>query len=122
MAMKPATVVGGHARVTPERRNRDIGPPNGVERRVAARRATDAIKMGCPFCGTSESSVARSWGAIQADQVRRRRECANPACIDEAGKRRRYPTFERVDYTDPDLQRELAALGIAADPSDSTAA
>lgn len=73
-----------------DRRRRDVGPP-GVERRRGApgRRATDALKMSCPFCGASESHVVRSHGSVTTDRVRRRRQCA------ECG--RRFPTSERVD-------------------------
>jgi hypothetical protein len=100
------------ARTDFDRRQRNVGPPNGVERRRGDRRATDALKMSCPFCGSSESGVVRSWGAIQDDKVRRRRQCANPSCVDAAGRPRRYPTSERVDWNDPELQRELRDAGI----------
>lgn len=87
----------------PDRRTRNLGPPKGHERRTAAagRRATDALKMACPFCGGSESSVVRSRGAITDDKVRRRRECAECA--------KRFPTSERVDQAL--LDQELAAGG-----------
>jgi DNA-directed RNA polymerase subunit M/transcription elongation factor TFIIS len=82
-----------------DRRRVDQGPPDGVERRQATRRATDALKMACPFCGASESAVVRSRGALAVDQIVRRRECA------QCGKR--FPTFERVDKAA--LMRELQA-------------
>lgn len=75
-----------------------LGPPSGQEeRRGRPRRATDALKMSCPFCGSSESAVVRSRGTVTVDQVRRRRQCA------ECG--RRFPTSETVDVAS--LQREL---------------
>lgn len=86
-----------------DRRQRAQGPPVGVDDRrrttVSGRRATDALKMACPYCGASESAVVRSRGAIVADQVGRRRECA------DCGER--WPTYERVDREA--LARELAA-------------
>jgi hypothetical protein len=89
-----------HPHLEDDRRQRHDGPPLGVvERRNGGRRASDAIKMSCPFCGASESSVVKSRGGIAIDQVRRRRECV------ECGER--FPTFERVDHEL--LQRELAA-------------
>jgi len=83
-----------------DRRQETLGPPSGGERRitVSGRRATDAMKMACPFCGGSESAVVRSRGAIAADLVRRRRECA-----DCGG---RFPTTEAVDLDT--LNREQA--------------
>ena len=86
-------------RNTDDRRQVTVAVPAELDRRVVTRRATDAIKMACPFCGASESAVVRSRGAINDDIVRRRRECA------ECGKR--FPTFEAVDQET--LARELAA-------------
>lgn len=82
-----------------DRRQVTVDIPRALERRVSLRRATDAIKMACPFCGASESAVVRSRGAINEDVIRRRRECAE--C------RRRFPTTELVDKET--LARELAA-------------
>lgn len=72
-----------------DRRRRELGPPEREpERRTGA---TRGLKMACPFCGCSESSIERSKGLItKADRVRRRRQCV------ECG--RRFPTTERVDY------------------------
>lgn len=83
-----------------ERRQVEIAIPSELERRTEpnGRRATDAMKMSCPYCGASESAVVRSRGAVNADLVRRRRECADCG--------RRFPTFEAVDQET--LQRELA--------------
>jgi len=53
--------------------------------------------MACPFCGCFESAVLSSRGDTVADQVVRRRECA------ECG--RRFPTRESVDQER--LAREL---------------
>lgn len=85
-----------------DRRHVEIAVPSDLDRRhsvtSSGRRATDAIKMGCPYCGASESAVVRSRGAVNADLIRRRRECA------ECGER--FPTFEAVDQDT--LARELA--------------
>ncbi len=70
-------------------------------RSAAGLRATDGLKMGCPFCGEPTSAVVWSHGTSQADQVRRRRECAECA--------RRFPTSERIDYEA--LERELVETG-----------
>ena len=89
-----------------DRRRRSLGAPSGlVERRTVLQqhRATDALKMACPFCGVSESAVRRSKGAIAVDAIRRRRQCA--------GCGGRFPTSETVDREA--LERELAAK---ADP------
>ena len=75
-----------------ERRQRNQGPPRGVrERRVcpSGRRAYDAIKMACPFCGDSASAIVRTRGGVRDDKVGRRRECAHCGG--------RFPTAERVD-------------------------
>jgi len=72
----------------------------GFRRSERRRRATDALKMACPFCGASSSAVVRSRGAIANDVVRRRRECA------DCGQR--FPTSEVVDHAA--LARELEAL------------
>ena len=96
-----------------DRRVEDVGPPAGVSERrrtKSGRRATDAMKMGCPFCADSESAVVRSRGAITEDKVRRRRECA--------GCGRRFPTMELVDWdallrefqNDQDFQEGIAML------------
>jgi len=67
------------------------------------RHASRALKMACPFCAASESSVVRSRGAILLDQVHRRRQCI---CTE------RFPTFEQVDWAafareHPELAAEL---------------
>lgn len=73
-----------------DRRVRHVGAPGGLERRGGhGRRATDALKMACPFCGNSESRVTKTNGRPTDDKVYRRRECAE--C------RRRFSTSERVD-------------------------
>ena len=61
------------------------------------RRASDALKMSCPYCGSSQSSVVRVRGLIENDAIRRRRECA------KCGNR--FPTTETVDHEC--LEREL---------------
>lgn len=77
--------------------------PGRRERRLTphGRRASDALKMTCPFCGACASAVVRSEGRITTDRVRRRRECVS------CGER--FPSSEKVDW---DLLRaELAAAG-----------
>jgi 5-methylcytosine-specific restriction endonuclease McrA len=93
-----------HAVVVDDRRRHNLGAPDGVERRdvTRVRRATDALKMACPFCGASESSVVKSRGSIATDQIRRRRECG------ECGER--FPTYERIDHEL--LNQELAQRGL----------
>jgi DNA-directed RNA polymerase subunit M/transcription elongation factor TFIIS len=91
-------------RRTAERRHVDVAVPTELDRRArhqtsSGRRATDAIKMACPFCGSSESAVVRSRGAINEDVIRRRRECV--------GCGKRFPTIEAVDMAT--LARELAS-------------
>lgn len=85
-----------------DRRHLEIGVPPELERRTtvttSGRRATDAIKMACPYCGASESAVVRSRGAVNADLIRRRRCCVD--CGEQ------FPTFEAVDQDT--LARELA--------------
>jgi hypothetical protein len=86
-----------------DRRQVDVAVPTNLDRRArhntsSGRRATDAIKMACPFCGASESAVVRSHGAVSEDLIRRRRECASCG--------QRFPTFEAVDMAT--LARELA--------------
>lgn len=86
-----------------ERRQVDIAVPTELDRRArhttsSGRRATDAIKMACPFCGASESAVVRSRGSLNEDVIRRRRECVS------CGKR--FPTLEAVDMAT--LERDLA--------------
>ena len=106
--------MGSESQVLFDRRQRNIGPPAGVEERrrderrhitKSGRRATDALKMACPFCGASESAVVRSRGAIVESKIRRRRECAS------CGER--FPTFEKVDYEC--LERELAQMRTAGE-------
>jgi len=85
-----------------DRRQVTVAVPAGFDRRRTAtsgRRATDALKMSCPFCGASENGVVRSRGAINEDLIRRTRECAD--C------HKRFPTFEAVDQET--LARDLAA-------------
>jgi transcription elongation factor Elf1 len=91
-----------------DRRQRNDGPPAGqpdrrrVQRRetVSGRRASDAMKMPCPHCGSSESAVCRSRGAIRAEEVRRQRECADCG--------RRFYTAERVDFAVLESDRDVA--------------
>lgn len=91
-----------------DRRRVDRGRPDGGpdRRRSPGRRATDGLKMACPFCGACVSLVARSRGGIETDAVRRRRQCA--AC----GKR--FPTWERVDRESLELELELGETPDAA--------
>ncbi len=84
----------------PSARHRTSYPHPRV-RSAAGLRATDGLKMGCPFCGDATSAVIWSHGVPAADQVRRRRECAECA--------RRFPTSERIDYES--LERELVETG-----------
>lgn len=66
------------------------------------RRATEAKKPPCPFCGGETSSVYRSKGVLTKAGYRRRRQCA------ECGKD--WPTIE---VTDLELfARQLAAKGL----------
>ncbi len=58
-------------------------------RRATIFAARDVLKMSCPHCAESGSSVVRSRGAIVKDEVHRRRRCA--FC---GG---RFPTAEQVD-------------------------
>jgi transcriptional regulator NrdR family protein len=74
--------------------------PNG-------RRATDALKLSCPFCGCSESAVVRSRGLVATDGVRRRRECV------DCGSR--FSTLEQVDRLS--LVQELEQRGLSAEQS-----
>jgi 5-methylcytosine-specific restriction endonuclease McrA len=105
-----SSVVVPVKRAAVDRRQRYDGPPAGMaDRRVGPRRATDAIKMACPFCGASESTVVKSRGLIASDAVRRRRECAT------CGER--FPTSEGVDREQ--LDRELRAQGRVIPGSDS---
>src|SRR4029077_10540903 len=94
-----------------DRRRVDVGPPpRTTERRVRHRTpsgltATDGLKMACPCCGASESAVMKTTGEvvcptcghvqsevvkvrglIDADAIRRRRECASCGA--------RFPTSE----------------------------
>ena len=57
------------------------------------------MKMPCPHCGSSESAVCRSRGAIRAEEVRRQRECA------DCGKR--FYTAERVDLATLESDRAV---------------
>lgn len=96
---------GGAATLNfPDRRREDLGPPAGT----VGRRASDALKMQCPFCGASESIVRRSRGAIVADEVRRTRRCAN--CGED------FPTTEQVDRAA--LEQRLAERERARKPDD----
>jgi hypothetical protein len=108
MEPNPSAAEHGGASSTPsdltafvERRKRDIGPPRGQRERrrtPSGRRASDAMKMQCPFCSESASAVVRSRGGIVEDKVTRRRECA--------GCGNRFPTYERLD--EEQLERELS--------------
>jgi hypothetical protein len=72
------------------------------DRRGLRRRATEAPKPPCPWCGSNVSSVYRSKGLLIREWYRRRRQCAD--C------RQDWPTLERLDV---DLfVRELAARGL----------
>ena len=78
-----------------DRRTGDIGPPPGVTERRKARPST-ALKPACPHCGSSNSTVERSYGASDPEgrfapseayyRWRRCEEC-----------RQRFPTKEVVD-------------------------
>jgi hypothetical protein len=66
------------------------------------RRASDAKKPPCPWCGGCTSSVYRSKGVLTSDRYRRRRQCAD--CGED------FPTAEELDV---DLfLGELAARGL----------
>lgn len=93
------TAVPANLTAFAERRRRDVGPRGTRERRVSprGRRASDAMKMKCPFCAESASAVVRSRGGIVEDKVGRRRECA--------GCGERFPTKETLD--EEALEREL---------------
>lgn len=66
------------------------------------RRATDAKKPPCPWCGGCTSSVYRSKGVITSERYRRRRQCAD--CGGD------WPTVEGLDTEL--FARELAARGL----------
>jgi len=96
-------------RVAGERRVQALGRPAG-ERRKLRRRASDAKKPPCPFCGSCTSSVYRSKGLITSDKYRRRRQCAD--CRED------FPTKEELDVEQfvDDLKRKgltLEDLGLA---------
>ena len=98
----PAAVAAANLAGEGDQRHEDLGPPPGID----DRRGADALKMQCPFCSSSSSKVLRSYGALRADEVVRRRECTE--C------RRRFPTTEHVDYER--LVRELDEAAAAALP------
>lgn len=115
---RAASSSGADRRALPDRRRPtrvlSTKKPAETERRsTGGRRATDATKVGCPFCGSTQSTVVRSRGLVIDDQVARRRQCAE--CQET------FPTAERVDYDT--LGRELAAkngeqaLGLEAPPA-----
>lgn len=113
-----------------DRRSVNVGPPPRLrERRVRHRTpsgltATDGLKMACPCCGGSESAVVRRLagdapcpqcgqtqsevvkvkGLIDADAIRRRRECVCGF---------RFPTHETIDWAR--LEQEMAAHGMSVD-------
>jgi len=120
----PTTMPGGDRRVV------DVGPPPRVrDRRVRHKTpsgltATDGLKMGCPCCGGSESAVMKTTGEVrclacghvqsevvkvrglvEADAIRRRRECASCGA--------RFPTTEAVDHAR--LQAEAEKQGLDVD-------
>lgn len=82
---------GGVSTHTSARRDTARSPRTASAQHVtqSGRNASDALKMGCPFCGASESCVVRSRGLITGDKIRRRRECASCGEI--------FPTAERLD-------------------------
>ena len=92
-------------------RVRNIGPPIGIPERRRPRAFKAGLKMACPYCGASESSIVRSRGAIEDDKVTRRRQCGNPACTDGNGNRRRFTTSERVDYERFELELRSGGRG-----------
>lgn len=47
--------------------------------------------MKCPFCGFLKDKVVDSREKREGDEIRRRRECLNPAC------RRRFTSYERIE-------------------------
>jgi transcriptional repressor NrdR len=49
----------------------------------------------CPFCGETDTKVIDSRLVADGNQVRRRRECQNPACAD------RFTTFESAELLMP---------------------
>ena len=93
-------------RARADRRALNLSPPNGIERRVGPRRASDVAKPACPWCGGGSSRVYRSKGAGSDDRYRRRRRCDD--C------QRTWPTAEEIDLRR--FRRELAKAGVQ--PSD----
>lgn len=51
--------------------------------------------MHCPFCGETDTKVIDSRLVAAGNQVRRRRQCQNPACAD------RFTTFESAELMMP---------------------
>jgi 5-methylcytosine-specific restriction endonuclease McrA len=89
-------VVSQRADRAPAHRTRRAHHPTN-----SGRYASDALKMGCPFCGASESAVVNSRGLITGDKIRRRRECASCGEV--------FPTAERLDRVA--LVHELERFG-----------
>lgn len=128
VATPPVTPASQSSLEDGDRRRVDVGPPiRSRERRVRHRTpsglvATDGLKMSCPCCGASESAVMKTTGEmkcpacgfiqsevvkvrglIDADAIRRRRECASCGT--------RFPTTESVDLKR--LEQEAAAHGLS---------
>ncbi len=51
--------------------------------------------MHCPFCAETDTKVIDSRLVVEGNQVRRRRECQNPACAS------RFTTFESAELLMP---------------------
>ena len=69
---------------------------------------SDVPKATCPWCGSQQSTIYRSKGAMHSDAYRRRRRCAD--CVGPTGKPRTWPTLERLDRVR--FLRELRAQGV----------
>ena len=68
-----------------------------------SREPSEVPKATCPWCGSQQSRVYRSKGAMTSDEYRRRRRCSDCA--------RTWPTLERLDRRR--FARELAAEGVS---------
>ena len=84
--------------------SRDVTAPpaTSVGQVVRRRRASDALKPSCPYCGCAASAVYDSRGDVDRNVYLRRRECA------ECG--RDWPTVEDLDRER--FARELQARGL----------
>lgn len=105
-ALGPPTGVPDRRHADADRRTTAIdrrGEPDRRHRTRSGLIATDAMKVGCPYCGGSESAVVRVRGLIHADAIRRIRECAS------CGER--FPTAETVDRELLEQQRGTTPSG-----------